>query len=309
MYHATSDDFLPFIILKAAQLERDIPLSEDSYASMDRLEHEATYISELASQYVLASGKECDNSEGLGNYRDFLPLGIQPRRLPCVTDDNCFSGGTELFIATLVYREYLCQQLGISEHLIRLLAAVFADGLFKRVAKKFTKLRANLMTVEEKLDLWPDMLLILTALEKMEDVVVLEGMEWQKFNEMKDHLFLYLSYYSDRMPMDQELWHKYGCLMAIQRMAMGFDFSQGLLDPGPLEDPLGLGSWRSQQGNSMPAQIHLLQTQIQALQAQIQALQAQRQALQAQMQATTPQVPPTIGGGTSGEPWGPGEFA
>ena len=41
----------------------------------------------------------------------------------------------------------------------------------------------------------------------------------------------------------------------------------------------------SQQGNSMAAQIQLLQSQI--------------QALQAQLQAATPQVPTTIGGGTT----------
>jgi hypothetical protein len=71
------------LILEVADLVAGIfNLSEDF---LDLLNHEATKIRKLAKQYVSASIMECG---GIGTWRDFVPLGIQPRRLPLVTDED-----------------------------------------------------------------------------------------------------------------------------------------------------------------------------------------------------------------------------
>jgi hypothetical protein len=103
------------------------------------------------------------------------------------------------------------------------------------------------MEVGEAENLWSDMMTILCLIEKIEvEFFVLEKSEslppvYKELFEMNNHLRLYITYYIRKMPVMEDLRE---IMTALDTMAIGFDLSQGLLEPGPPEYPLGLGCWR-----------------------------------------------------------------
>lgn len=150
----------------------------------------------------------------------------------------------QFFFVTLAYPEYLSRQLGISEPEAFFLASVFAKLFFNNIGKGLSKLRSNLMTVEELGELWGHMMLTLRLIEKLE--AEFEESErlpqvYKELYEMNNHLRLYITYYIRKMPVMEDLRE---IMTALDTMAIGFDLSQGLLEPGPPEYPLGLGCWR-----------------------------------------------------------------
>ncbi|KAK6814450.1 hypothetical protein RU639_009587 [Aspergillus parasiticus] len=187
--------------------------------------HESTQIWVLALGYFVLSMERCGES-----WRYCVPLVIK------------------FFIVTVVYREYLSRQLGISEAQSYTLASSYALIFFNRIGEVLSKLRNNTMTEEEIAELWSCLMLILLLIEKMEvEFFVLEGSEsppvYKELYEMKNHLRLYISHYIRKLPeMDMR-----EPITALYRMAIGFDFSQGLLEPGPPGDRLGLDCWRRDQ--------------------------------------------------------------